>query len=84
MPAPPVNVLDVGKASYRGLVLPVSMVGLAILLYFLLDPAVMLPNFTLSHFVTLALILFAAGLMSGLTGFAFSAIGALSLFCCRR
>ena len=40
----------------------------------------MLPGLTLSIFLTLALILFMAGLMSGLTGFAFSAIGALTLF----
>jgi uncharacterized membrane protein YfcA len=66
--------------SYKGLVLPISMIGLAILLYFLLDPGALLPNFTLSVFLVLALILFMAGLMSGLTGFAFSAIGALTLF----
>ena len=40
----------------------------------------MLPGLTLSVFLALALILFMAGLMSGLTGFAFSAIGALTLF----
>ena len=40
----------------------------------------MLPGLTLSILLTLALILFMAGLMSGLTGFAFSAIGALTLF----
>ena len=56
------------------------MIGLTILLYFLLRPGALLPNFTLPVFLTLALILFMAGLMSGLTGFAFSAIGALTLF----
>jgi uncharacterized membrane protein YfcA len=56
------------------------MIGLATLLYFLLDPAHLLRGFTLSHFLVLALILFMAGLMSGLTGFAFSAVGALTLF----
>jgi hypothetical protein len=66
MPTAPVNALETGKPSYKGLVLPISMIGLAILLYFLLDAAVLLPRFTLSHLLTLALILFAAGLMSGL------------------
>src|ERR1035437_11135346 len=80
MPTAPVNALETGKPSYKGLVLPISMIGLATLLYFLLDPAVLLHSFTLSVFLTLALILFMAGLMSGLTGFAFSAIGALTLF----
>src|ERR1035441_8978908 len=80
MPTPPVSALERGKPLYKGLVLPISMIGLAILLYFLLDPGVWLPNFTLSVFLALALILFMAGLMSGLTGFAFSAIGALTLF----
>ena len=68
------------KASYKGLILPIAMIGLAILLYFTLDTKVAAPSFTLFDFITLAIILFVAGLMSGLTGFAFSAIGALTLF----
>ncbi len=39
----------------------------------------MAPDFTLWHSFTLAVILFAAGMMSGLTGFAFSALAALFL-----
>ena len=80
MSTAPVKALESAKSSYKGLVLPISMIGLAILLYFLLHPGVWLPSFNLARFLTLALILFAAGLMSGLTGFAFSAIGALTLF----
>ena len=80
MSGAPVKALEGGKPSYTGLVLPISMIGLAVLLYFLLDPGVVLPSFNLVRFLLLALILFAAGLMSGLTGFAFSAIGALTLF----
>jgi hypothetical protein len=72
MSAAPVSALETAKPSYKGLVLPISMIGLAVLLYFLLNPAGLLPHFTLWHFLTLALILFMAGLMSGLTGFAFS------------
>ena len=68
------------ESSYKGLVLPVSMVGIAILLFLTLDTKVAAPDFTLSHFLVLGGILFVAGLMSGLTGFAFSAIGALTLF----
>jgi uncharacterized membrane protein YfcA len=67
-------------SSYKGLLLPIAMIGLAIVLYFTLDTRVAAPSFTLLHFVILAIILFFAGLMSGLTGFAFSAIGALTLF----
>jgi uncharacterized membrane protein YfcA len=68
------------KASFMGLLLPIAMIGLAIVLYFTLDTKVAAPSFDLSHFVILGVILFVAGLMSGLTGFAFSAIGALTLF----
>jgi len=68
------------KASYTGLILPISMIVLAIILFLTLDTKVAAPDFTPVNFATYALILFSAGMMSGLTGFAFSAIGALTLF----
>jgi uncharacterized protein len=67
------------KPSYKSLLVPVLMIGVAILLYRTLNTAVAAPGFTLSHFLALAGILFVAGFMSGLTGFAFSAIGAAIL-----
>jgi uncharacterized membrane protein YfcA len=67
-------------APYKGLILPVVMIGLAIFLYFRLDTRLAEPDFSLADFAILGLIVFLAGLMSGLTGFAFSAIGALTLF----
>lgn len=70
----------VNRSSYKGLILPVLMIALAIFLFFTLDTKLAAPDFTLTDFVILGLILFLAGLMSGLTGFAFSAIGALTLF----
>ena len=68
------------ESSYSGLVLPISMFGIAILLFLTLDTKVAAPDFTLSHFLALGGILFIAGLMSGLCGFGFAAPGALSLF----
>jgi uncharacterized protein len=68
------------KTSYTGLILPILMVIIAVVLYFTLDTKVAAPDFTPLHFATLGAILFFAGMMSGLTGFAFSAIGALTLF----
>ncbi len=56
------------------------MIGVAILLFFTLDTKRAAPGFTLDHFLALGAILFFAGMMSGMTGFAFSAIGALTLF----
>jgi hypothetical protein len=66
--------------SYRSLSLPFAMIAIAILLYATLNTAVLGPSFSPVRFLALAVILFAAGMMSGLTGFAFSAIGALTLF----
>src|ERR1035437_9725769 len=68
------------SSNYRGLVLPILMIGIAVLLFFTLDTKRAAPDFTLTHFLALGGILFFAGLMSGMTGFAFSAIGALTLF----
>ena len=68
------------ESSYSGLVLPAALIGLAIVLFFSLDTDVAAPNFTLVNFLTLAVILFLAGVMSGMCGFGFSAPGALSLF----
>jgi uncharacterized membrane protein YfcA len=66
--------------SYNGLILPIGMILLAILLYSTMNTAVLGSDFNPTHFLELAGILFLAGMMSGLTGFAFSAIGALTLF----
>lgn len=65
--------------SYRSWLVPIAMLGLAILLYLELDTAVAAPGFRLPQFLALAAILFTAGFMSGLTGFAFSAIGSAIL-----
>jgi hypothetical protein len=67
-------------ASRRALLLPAVMIGVAILLFFTLDTKRAAPDFSLAHFLVLGGILFFAGMMSGMTGFAFSAIGALTLF----
>ena len=67
------------KPSYKDFVPPVLLIGVAILLYMKLGTAVAAPGFTLSRFLALAAILFTAGYMSGLTGFAFSAIGSAIL-----
>jgi hypothetical protein len=76
----PARPAETARTSYAGLILPISMISLEIGLFFVVRPANFFPAFGLSHFLTLALILFTAGLMSGLTGFAFSAIGVLTLF----
>jgi uncharacterized membrane protein YfcA len=55
------------------------MTGVALVLYLFLQPAIAAPGFRVPHFFGLAGILFAAGFMSGLAGFAFSAVGSLSL-----
>lgn len=68
------------EAPVQGLVLPAALLGLAIVLFFTLDTKVAAPNFTLVNFLTLAVILFLAGVMSGMCGFGFAAPGALSLF----
>jgi hypothetical protein len=80
MSSAPLQVLDTRKPSYRGLLIPVALIGLAALLFCTLDKTVLEPAFTMWHFLALAAILFLAGMMSGMTGFAFSAIGALTLF----
>jgi uncharacterized membrane protein YfcA len=81
MATPVAQAPEIAKpGSYKGLILPILMIGLAILLYFTLDTKLAAPDFNLADFAILGLILFLAGLMSGLTGFAFSAIGALTLF----
>ena len=66
--------------SYSRLILPIGMILLAILLYSTMNTAVLGSDFNPAHFLELAGILFLAGKTSGLTGFAFSAIGALTLF----
>ena len=73
-------IVETKKPSYKGLVLPILLIGLAVLLFLTLDTTVLAQKFTMWHFLALAAILFTAGMMSGMTGFAFSAIGALTLF----
>lgn len=68
------------KPSYTGLILPIALIGLAIVLYFTLDTKTAAPSFTVYHFAALGVVLFFSGLVSGTAGFAFSAIGGLSLF----
>jgi uncharacterized protein len=63
------------KPSYKQFLVPLLLIGVAILLYLKLGSVVAAPGFTLPHFLAVAGILFLAGFMSGLTGFAFSAIG---------
>jgi hypothetical protein len=72
--APP-EVLETGKPTYRALI-PVALIGLALLLFLTLDTTVLGPAFTMWRFLALAAILFLSGMMTGMTGFAFSAIGA--------
>jgi uncharacterized membrane protein YfcA len=55
------------------------MIGVAIASYLFLQGAIAAPGFRVPHFLALAGLLFTAGFMSGLAGFAFSAIGSLSL-----
>jgi len=55
------------------------MLLIAVFLYWRLNPAAAAPGFTLSRFLILDAILFFAGFMSGMIGFAFSAIGAAIL-----
>jgi uncharacterized membrane protein YfcA len=78
--APQPALVEDNSNSYRSLALPFAMIAIAILLYATLNTAVLGPSFSPVRFLALAVILFAAGMMSGLTGFAFSAIGALTLF----
>lgn len=68
------------EGSYRELILPAGLICLAIVLFFTLDTSVAAPTFTLGNFLTLALILYIAGVMSGMCGFGFAAPGALTLF----
>src|SRR5664280_2337102 len=74
------GVVENKKPIYKGLILPILLIGLAVLLFLTLDTTVLGQKFTMWHFLALATILFMAGMMSGMTGFAFSAIGALTLF----
>ena len=55
------------------------MLSTAAFLYWRLNTAAAAPGFTLSRFLILDAILFFAGFMSGMIGFAFSAIGAAIL-----
>jgi uncharacterized membrane protein YfcA len=64
----------------RRLIVPISLLALAALPFLALDTQRAAPGFTPGDFLAYAAIMFAAGMTSGLTGFAFSAIGALSLF----
>jgi hypothetical protein len=70
-------VLD--KPSYKSFLIPLLLIGVAILLYLKLGSVVAAPGFTLSHFLAMAGILFLSGFLSGLTGFAFSATGSAIL-----
>src|ERR1700676_5770224 len=65
----------VERPTLKSFLVPLLLIGVAILLYLKLGTVVAAPGFTLSHFLAVAGILFLAGFMSGLTGFAFSAIG---------
>jgi uncharacterized protein len=65
--------------SSRNMLVALAMMATAILLYLKLNTAVAAPGFTLSRFLMVDGILFLAGFMSGLIGFAFSAIGAAIL-----
>ena len=80
MSTAPLEVLETRKSPYRGLLLPVALISLALLLFLTLDTTVLGRGFTMWHFLALAAVLFMAGMMSGMTGFAVSAIGALTLF----
>jgi uncharacterized protein len=73
--APPI--LD--RPSYKSFLIPLLLIGVAILLYLKLGTVVAAPGFTLSHFLAMAGILFLSGFLSGLTGFAFSATGSAIL-----
>ena len=53
------------------MLLALGMMGTAVLLYLKLNTAVAAPGFTLSRFLMVDGILFLAGFMSGLIGFAF-------------
>ena len=68
------------KQSSIGPIVAIALIVLAIVLYFTLDTKTAAPNFTVYHFAALGFILFFAGMASGMTGFAFSAIGAMALF----
>jgi uncharacterized protein len=68
------------SASYKGLLVPAILIGVAVVLYFVLPTEIAAPGFTLLNFITLAGILYLAGVMSGMCGFGFAAPGAMSLF----
>jgi uncharacterized membrane protein YfcA len=68
------------KPSSTGPIVAIALIALAIVLYFTLDTKTAAPDFTVYHFAALGFILYFAGLASGMTGFAFSAIGAIALF----
>jgi uncharacterized protein len=73
------STLGVGRPASAKALVPVAMIAVATTLYLLLHAAIAAPGFKLPNFLELAAILFTAGFMSGLTGFAFSSIGAASL-----
>jgi hypothetical protein len=67
------------RTSQRTRLLAFLMVVTAVILCLRLNTASMAPGLTTSRFLLLDAILFLAGFMSGLIGFAFSAIGAAIL-----